>query len=112
MTRKAWIEYNEEKAKRYVQTGAANVNDQGRRPPDRAFAVHHFQISQRRQRPRGEPPCDRRGGRGAGLFRQRVCPQPQGQPLHDSRCAAADDLKSLFWPRGRVAGADFAAQRL
>ena len=31
---------------------------------------------------------------------------------HDSRCAAADDLKSLFWPRGRVAGADFAAQRL
>lgn len=41
MTRKAWIEYNEEKAKRYVQTGAANVNDQGRRPPDRAFAVHH-----------------------------------------------------------------------
>ena len=32
--------------------------------------------------------------------------------LKANRSMTVGDLKSLFWPRGRVAGADFAAQRL
>lgn len=36
----------------------------------------------------------------------------KANPLHDRRRPAADNLESLFWPRGCGAGTDFAAQRL
>lgn len=93
-----------------MQEQERQVNDQGCRPPDGAFADPLFPNILTAAMSARKPPCNRCSGRRTGLFRQCFCPQSQGKPLHDRRRPAADNLESLFWPRGCGAGTDFAAR--